>query len=260
MEYKEASMKIALGLAAFALVLTSGAQARAADTIIDRDRHIELQRLAAPLAGGTAVEGDVIRVDADSYIIRDASGHDLRVYFDRSTVRDNIAVGDHVIARFDRPAVPYASNIVRRPGDAPLAAGPLPRPQTIEGEVLRINTDNYVIRDLSGREIRLHVDGTTQLDGNLTPGDKVVARVVAPPSNALPYAETLYKLNSAQILEGQVVAIEGNNYVVRDRNGSEHRVYTDGSTAGGTNVVIGDRVVIVRGTTPTAHADSITKR
>jgi uncharacterized protein YdeI (BOF family) len=254
-------MKIVLGVAALALVLTSGAQAHAADTIIDRDRNVEQQRLAAPLAGGTTVEGDVIRVDADSYIIRDASGRDLRVYFDRSTVRDNIAVGDRVAAQFDRPAAPYASNIVRRPTVlTPAPAVAFPRPQTIEGEVLRINSDNYVIRDLSGREIRLHIDGTTKLDGNLTPGDKIIAHVVAPPSDALPYAETLYKLNSAQILEGQVVAIEGNNYVVRDRNGSEHRVYTDSGTTGGTNVVIGDRVVIVRGTAATVHADSITKR
>ena len=268
-------MKTALGLAAFALVFTSVAQGYAADTNTDRDhqRLIEQQRFGTPppgvittpgastLPGATTIEGEVIRVDADSYIIRDSTGHDVRVYFDRSTVRDNIAVGDRVIARFDRPAAPYASNITRRPADLTAApAGPLPRPQTIEGEVLRINNDSYVIRDLSGREIRLHVDGTTKLDGNLTPGDKVVARVVAPPSNALPYAETLYKLNSAQILEGQVVAIEGNNYVVRDRNGVEQRVYTDTGTVGGTNVVIGDRVMIVRGTTPTAHADSITKR
>jgi uncharacterized protein YdeI (BOF family) len=254
-------MKIAFGLAAFALALACAPQAHAADVTIDQQRQIEQQRFGVPLAGANTIEGDVIRVDADSYIIRDLTGRDLRVYFDRSTVRDNIVVGDRVVARFDRPSAPYASNIARRPGTlTPAPAGPLPRPQTIEGEVLRINSDSYVIRDLSGREIRLHVDGTTKLDGNLTPGDKVVARVVSPPSDALPYAETLYKLNSAQILEGQVVAIEGNNYVVRDRSGLEHRVYTDSGTAGGTNVVIGDRVVIVRGTSPTAHADSITKR
>ena len=256
-------MKLLLGVAAFAFIWTLGAQGHAADPTIGRDqqRQIEQQRIGAPLAGGTTLEGDVIRVDADSYIIRDASGRDLRVYFDRATVRDNIAVGDHVIARFDRPSAPYATNITRRPSDlTPAPAGALPRPQTIEGEVLRINTDSYIIRDLSGRQIRLHVDGTTKLDGNLTAGDKVVARVVSPPSDALPYAETLYKLNSAQILEGQVVAIEGNTYVVRDRNGVEHRVHADSATAGGTSVVIGDRVVIVRGTTPTAHAESITKR
>ena len=174
-------MKIALGLVALALVLTSGAQARAADTIIDRDRNLEQQRSTLP-PGAITIEGEVVRVDADSYVIRDSSGRDLRVYFDRSTVRDNIAVGDRVIARFDRPSAPYASNITRRPGDlTPALAAPLPRPQTIEGEVLRINTDSYVIRDLSGREVRLHVDSTTKLDGNLSPGDKVVARVIAPP-------------------------------------------------------------------------------
>ncbi len=54
-------MKIALGLAAFALVLTSGAQARAADIIIDRDRQVEQQR-STLLPGATAPGGIPLRV------------------------------------------------------------------------------------------------------------------------------------------------------------------------------------------------------
>ena len=61
-------------------------------------------------------------------------------------------------------------------------------------------------------------------------------------------------------LEGQVVAIDGNTYVVRDTNGVEHRVYADSATTGTRNIVAGDRVVIVKSTTPMAHAESIAKR
>jgi uncharacterized protein YdeI (BOF family) len=273
-------MRRALGLAAMAAVLGMSAPSYGLDPTLEQDRQrlIEQQRLEQQrldnqrnnpnlmnpnLTGaGPVIEGDVTRIDADSYVIRDLSGRDVRVYFDPSTVRENIKVGDHVIARFDRPAAPYAASITRRPAEMTAApTGALPRPQTIEGEVIRTEADNYVIRDLAGREIRLHVDKTTKLDGNLTPGDRVVARVVSPPSNTPPYAKTIYKLNSAQAIEGQVVAIEGNNYIVRDINGVEQRVYADSATAGGDAVAIGDRVVVVRGSNaPMAHAEAITKR
>jgi hypothetical protein len=71
----------------------------------------------------------------------------------------------------------------------------------------------------------------------------------------------MYKLNSAQALEGQVIGIEGNTYIVRDLNGAEQRVYADSATAGGGPVMIGDRVVVVRGSNaPMAHAEAISKR
>ena len=247
-------MRKTIGLVAFAAMLSVNTQSYALDP--QDPRYIE----PSPIISGQVIEGDVVRVDADSYVIRDLSGRDVRIYFEPGTMRDNVTVGDHVIARFDRPSAPYATSITRRRADitpAPTAA--LPRPQTIEGEVLRINSDSYVIRDLSGREVRLHVDKSTKLDGNLTPGDKVVARVVSPLTDR-PYARTIYKLNSGEAVEGQVVAIDGNTYVVRDLNGVEHRVAADSATTGVGNIVIGDRVVVVRGNVPMAHAEAITKR
>jgi len=249
-------MRKAIGVIAFAAVMGAGAQSSA---ITPQDPQVYVE--PSPSTGGQVIEGKVIRVDADSYVIRDLSGRDMRVYFDPGTKRDAITVGDQVIVRFDRPSAPYAVSITRRPGDVTIApTGALPRPQTIEGELLRIHNDSYVIRDLTGREVRLHVDRSTKLDGNLAPGDKVVARVGSPPSDAIPYSKTIYKLNSTDALEGQVVAIDGNTYVVRDANGVEHRVYADSATTGTRNIVAGDRVVIVKSTTPMAHAESIAKR
>jgi len=253
-------MRKAIGLVAFAAVLGIGAQSYAIDPYYSDQDQQRYRDLSLP-TGGQVIEGDVTRVDPDSYVIRDLSGRDMRVYFEPGTMRDNITVGDHVIVRFDRPSAPYAASIVRRRADITVAPTALPHPQTIEGEVLRVNSDNYVIRDLTGRDVRLHVDSTTKLDGNLTPGDKVVARVVAPPSDR-PYAypRTIYKLNGREALEGQVVAIDGNTYVVRDINGVDHRFAADSATTGVGSIMVGDYVVVVRGNVPMAHAESISKR
>jgi uncharacterized protein YdeI (BOF family) len=75
------------------------------------------------------------------------------------------------------------------PSVAPGTAG---RAETIEGEVLRIEGDYYIVRDISGKEVRLHVDTNTKIDGNIAPKDKVVARAsemtAAPRSSTTPPA------------------------------------------------------------------------
>jgi uncharacterized protein YdeI (BOF family) len=45
--------------------------------------------------------------------------------------------------------------------------------QTVKGEVLKIDGDNYTIKDASGKETRIHVDKTTKTHGALKVGDKV---------------------------------------------------------------------------------------
>jgi len=47
------------------------------------------------------IEGQVVRNEGNAYVIREQSGRQTRVVADRNTVRDNIAVGDTVVARFD---------------------------------------------------------------------------------------------------------------------------------------------------------------
>jgi uncharacterized protein YdeI (BOF family) len=47
--------------------------------------------------------------------------------------------------------------------------------QTIKGEVLKVEGENYTIKDASGKEIRIHVDKSTKTHGPLKVGDKVEA-------------------------------------------------------------------------------------
>ena len=131
-------MRKVIGVIAFAAVISAGAQSSA---ITPQDPQVYVE--PSPSTGGQVIEGKVIRVDADSYVIRDLSGRDMRVYFDPGTKRDAITVGDQVIVRFDRPSAPYAASITRRPSDVTtVPAGALPRrPSGREGPAGRPPAD-----------------------------------------------------------------------------------------------------------------------
>jgi uncharacterized protein YdeI (BOF family) len=62
------------------------------------------------------------------------------------------------------------------PPGASVTPGMAGRTATIEGEVLRIEGEYYVVKDVSGKEVRLHVDKSTKLDGNIVANDLIVAR------------------------------------------------------------------------------------
>lgn len=53
--------------------------------------------------------------------------------------------------------------------------------ETVRGQIMKVDGQTYVIRDLSGKEVRLHVDGNTMMmDGTkLQEGDTVTADVTA---------------------------------------------------------------------------------
>ena len=51
-----------------------------------------------------------------------------------------------------------------------------PGAQTVTGDVLKIEGEFYVVKDTSGKEVRLHVDKTSQLDGTFKAGDKIEAQ------------------------------------------------------------------------------------
>ena len=40
----------------------------------------------------------------------------------------------------------------------------------IEGDVLRVEGHNYLVREKDGKEVRLHVDSTTQMAGDISQG------------------------------------------------------------------------------------------
>lgn len=48
---------------------------------------------------------------------------------------------------------------------------------TVEGTLMKIEGDFYVIMDSAGTERRIRVDGRTSVIGNVTPGSKVKAEV-----------------------------------------------------------------------------------
>ena len=58
------------------------------------------------------------------------------------------------------------------------AAGDMavPEAQIVKGDLLKIDGEFYVVKDMSGKEIRLHVDKTSKLDGAFKSGDKVEAQ------------------------------------------------------------------------------------
>jgi len=126
------------------------------------------------------IEGQVLKIDGNIYTVRDSAGRELRIHVDQNSQSDNtIKVGDRVKARIGHvPSDVYARSFQKWTGketEGGLSAA-ITSP-TIEGELLKREGDAFVIRDLTGQEVRLQVDKSTKLDSNLTPGDKVVARV-----------------------------------------------------------------------------------
>lgn len=51
-------------------------------------------------------------------------------------------------------------------------------PQTIKGDLLSIKGDVYLIKDIMGRLVYLHVDKNTKRERLLVPGEKIEADVV----------------------------------------------------------------------------------
>ncbi|MBI4400892.1 MAG: hypothetical protein HY581_04605 [Nitrospirae bacterium] len=52
-----------------------------------------------------------------------------------------------------------------------------PAAQPIKGELLRIEGEFYVVKDVAGKEVRLRVSKDTLLDARLKAGDKIDAQV-----------------------------------------------------------------------------------
>jgi hypothetical protein len=51
-----------------------------------------------------------------------------------------------------------------------------PSTQTVNGDLLKIEGEFYVVKDILGKETRLHVDKTTTMDGSINVGEKVEAQ------------------------------------------------------------------------------------
>jgi hypothetical protein len=51
-------------------------------------------------------------------------------------------------------------------------------PQTIKGDLLSIKGDVYLVKDVSGRLVYLHIDKNTKRERLLVPGEKIEADVI----------------------------------------------------------------------------------
>jgi hypothetical protein len=196
------------------------------------------------------IEGQVVRNEDNAYVIRELSGRQTRVVFDRKTVRDNIAVGDTVVARFDGPpSSAYATSITRGTGKpATPSANASPRFQTVEGIVQQQDGNDYVVKENSGRDVRLHVDNTTRLDRDIRTGDRVVVITSTMPSDASMYS--IYKLGNPNVLQGEVVRIDGDGYLIRESGGRDMRLRVDNTTRFDRNITVGDKVVAITNPMP----------
>jgi hypothetical protein len=54
---------------------------------------------------------------------------------------------------------------------------PLKGTHTIKGEVLHVERDNYLVKQSDGRQVRLQIDESTQMTGNISQGERIEARV-----------------------------------------------------------------------------------
>jgi uncharacterized protein YdeI (BOF family) len=237
------------------VVLTAGLMACATN---DRLATVPSTTVSPPIQTTQTIDGQVIRNEGDAYIIREPSGRQTRVYLDRNSVSDPIVVGDPVVARYD-PATGYATSLRRTSTELAAAPAGLPRPQTIEGVVQRLEGSDYVIKDLSGKEVRLNVDRSTRLDGNITAGDRIVA-LTNPMVAHGAYVTNMYILGSPGVIQGEIVRIDGNGYVIRDLAGREIRIETNAETVRNGNATVGDRIIAYVGPSSGLHADSIMKR
>jgi uncharacterized protein YdeI (BOF family) len=51
--------------------------------------------------------------------------------------------------------------------------------RTVKGELLKIDGENYVVKDATGKEVKLHVSPETKKDGDVKVGDKIEAQADA---------------------------------------------------------------------------------
>jgi len=196
------------------------------------------------------VEGILQQQEGNEYVVREHSGKDVRFYADNTTKLDrNIRRGDRVVVVTS--TMPFDASIYNM--------YKLGNPNVLQGDVVRVAGDGYVIRDSGGRDMRLHVDNTSKFDRNIMAGDRVVVMTNPMPSDA-PHVVTMYRLNSPHVVQGEVVWIDENGYVVRDFTGRDVRLQTTSATVRNDTLRVGDRIIADMGPSSTVHMESITKR
>lgn len=120
--------------------------------------------------GLQTVQGDVLKIEGDSYVVKDMGGKEIRLHVDKTTKLEGaFKAGDKIEAQVTEKG--HALSITK-----PLVADAQQGPQTVKGDVLKMDGEFYVVKDMAGKEIRLHVDKTTELEGTFKAGDEIEAQ------------------------------------------------------------------------------------
>ncbi len=119
-----------------------------------------------------------------------------------------------------------------------------PYSRAIEGTVQQLEPNYLIVREFSGRDVRLHFDNTTRIDQNIRVGDRVVVMTNGVPSDTV-YATGLYRPDLTQVVQGHVTQTDDNWYTLKDANGNDLRIQVDNTTKLSRNIKAGDEIVAV---------------
>jgi hypothetical protein len=126
------------------------------------------------------VKGELMQIEGDYYVIRDAEGKDIRVHVDKGTkMEDAVKVGDfieakrtlqgHAVSIRQASSAPQSSPSSASSGtgrDKPVKDEQVTlggAKQAIRGEVLKVDGQTYVVKDAHGNEVRLAVNQNTRM-------------------------------------------------------------------------------------------------
>jgi len=125
------------------------------------------------------VRGEVMKTDGKVFIVQDSLDRKVRLEVGPNcTVDEPIQVGDEIVAHIVHQGKQNHIKSLKRLISSPIiASSPMGPSAVVEGEVLIIDRETYVIQDTAGKEVRLLVDGKTWKDGNITVGDSILANI-----------------------------------------------------------------------------------
>ena len=129
---------------------------------------------AKPQSWTGTVRGEVMKIDGKAFIIQDSLDRRVRLEVGPNcTLDENIQAGDEIVAHIvHKGKENYIKSLKRL-----ISSSPTETSAVLEGEVLKIDRETYLILDRAGKEVRIQVDAKTWKDGNITVGDSILANI-----------------------------------------------------------------------------------
>ena len=134
---------------------------------------------ANPKSWTGTVRGEVMKTDGKVFIVQDSLDRTVRLEIGPNcTVDEPIQVGDEIVAHVVHQGKQNHIKSLKRLISSPIiSSSTMGTSAVVEGEVLIIDRETYVIQDTAGKEVRLRVDAKTWKDGNITVGDNILANI-----------------------------------------------------------------------------------